>query len=107
MKNSIKNFKKVTVSGWVNEEFTGTDDQVNQYLIGLKRRQELNVSESDLKFYKKDAKTAKPVVNYKLYEKSYTNPSCQREKFREKYAEFGLKIKIEPVTEITSTESYF
>lgn len=89
-------FKKVTVSGFVEDVFIGDDRAIEKYLIALKKRQMSLISEYDLKFYNKDAPTVKYAADYNNKIQSYYSPSSIRLDFRKKYEQYGLSIKIEP-----------
>lgn len=92
----VGNMKKVTISGYINETFVGTNEQVEKYLVAIKKRQMSCVSEVDLKFYNKDAPTVRRIEDYSSKIYSYSAPTPNRTDFREKYNPLGLKIKIEP-----------
>ncbi len=110
---------KVTVTGFVNTVFVGTDDEVEKFLLNLKKQQESLVNADDMKFYFKEMPKYKPdfiISNHKysgrvgnkynFYSNRYFSPSADMEQFREKYHKNGLKIKIEPFIE-EQTHDFF
>lgn len=98
---------KVTVTGFINEEFIGNDNQVEKYLLALKKRQDAEYSLEDLKWYKKEmplfrnsfvqANSREYAYGSRYNELStkYGIPDDKMITFREKYKNKGLKIKIE------------
>ena len=89
-------FKKVLVSGFVEDIFIGDDNAIERHLIALKKRQMSLISEYDLKFYNKDAPTVRYAADYNNKIQSYLDPNQIRLDFRKKYEQYGLSIKIEP-----------
>lgn len=100
---------KVTVYGFVDEVFVGTDKQVEAYLLDLKKKQESEYEQEDLKWYKKEMPTYRNSFIFTKSEKKawhskydelsikYFNPSSKMEYFREKQKPKGLTIKIEKI----------
>lgn len=70
---------KVTVTGFFNETFEGSEKQVYAYLRELKKRQLLLLNEQDLKYYKQ-------IDSY--------NGGYRLDQFRERNSRLGLKITI-------------
>ena len=102
---------KVTVTGYVNNVFVGTDEQVEKYLIDLKKQQESNIDSFDLKAYRKEMPPFKQDMlnsgtskkfgshhhRYTDHVDTYNKPTQFLKEFRETTNPFRLKIKIERV----------
>lgn len=91
----MSKLKKVIVGGWIETEFIGTEPQVLKFLSDLKSRQLAAISAEDAKFYVKDAKVVRNASDYSQLIRSYYVPSPDRDRFRDRNCQFGLKIKIE------------
>jgi len=86
---------KVTVFGFIDEVFIGNDVEVEKYLKHIKSLQQSNISATDNKYYNKKMPLKFPISEYNFYAEKYQNPNSDMLNFREKYAKYGLKIKIE------------
>lgn len=96
---------KVTVTGFENCEFIGTDKQVEDFLLSLKKKQEAEYDQVDLKWYKKEMPKYNTTFHqtcaiglstkYNFYSEKYRKPDFKMEKFRETQKAKGLTIKIE------------
>jgi hypothetical protein len=95
--------KRLKVTGSINETFIGTEPEVEKFLLELKRRQLEMLSAEDLKLYK--SVTTKSKTNHNdnghLHWRNteMMNNDYDREKFRGRNKDLGLKIKIEPYTQ--------
>jgi hypothetical protein len=93
---------KVTVTGYINETFVGTEPEVEKFLLELKRRQLEMLAAEDLKLYKSVTFKSKTNHNDNSHlhwrNTEMMNNDYSREKFRDRNKDLGLKIKIEPFT---------
>lgn len=95
----MKKRLKVFVSGFINETFVGTEKEVEIYLTNLKNKQLSCLNSDLLKEYKTFPKAA-PLNKFHLQnERLNANDRIDKDSFRAKTKEFGLKIKIQRIEE--------
>lgn len=93
---------KVTVTGLFNETFTGTDEEVESYLLSLKRKQDALVDREQMEMYRYETQYDKILNNENAHEhrqikKNY--PTLERERFQQSNVHLGLKISIKSFIE--------